>query len=109
MHSVKLPSGKYNTFSGGRVIAHCTNEVGVRLKSDSAEYYDAEGLLYLIGHVHYTDPRAVIDAHHMTYFVQTERLLADTNVVAVLPSGTTMHGPHADYLRSIPGLRRARS
>ncbi len=105
VHSVKLPSGKYNTFSGGRVIAHCTNEVGVRLKSDSAEYYDAEGLLYLIGHVHYTDPRAVIDAHHMTYFVQTERLLADTNVVAVLPSGTTMHGPHADYLRSIPGLR----
>lgn len=102
---IKQPSGAYNTFSGGRVIAHCANQPGVRLKADSAEYYEDRGMLYLIGHVHYTDPRAVIDAHHMTYFVQTERLLADTNVVAVLPSGTTMHGPHADYLRSIPITR----
>jgi len=102
---VKQPSTKYNSFFGGGVVAHCTNKRGVRLKSDSAEYYDDSGLLYLLGHVHYTDPRAVIDAHYMTYYVATERLIADTNVVAVMPSGTTMHGPHADYLRQIPNVR----
>jgi hypothetical protein len=104
-HSIKQPSTKYNTFIGGGVNAHCTNKRGVRLKSDSAEFYDDQGLLYLFGHVHYTDPRAIIDAHYMTYYVATERLLADTDVVAVMPSGTTMHGPHADYLRQIPNVR----
>jgi hypothetical protein len=103
--AAKLASGKYNTFTGAGVRAHCRNDPGVTLKSDSAEYYDEQGLLYLIGRVHYTDPRAVVDAHHMTYYVANERLLADTDVVAVLPSGTTMHGPHADYLRSIPAVR----
>ena len=103
--SLKLPSGKYNSFIGGGVLAHCTNQRGVRLKSDSAEFYGEQGLLYLIGRVHYTDPRAVVDAHHMTYYVSDGRLVADTNVVAVLPSGTTMHGPHADYLRVLAGVR----
>jgi hypothetical protein len=99
------PTDKYNTFAGNGVRAHCTNQPGVTIKSDSAEDYDAQGLLYLIGRVHYTEPRAVIDAHHMTYYVGEERLIADTNVVAVMSSGTTMHGPHADYLRQIPNVR----
>jgi hypothetical protein len=103
-NSVKLPSGKYNTFFAGGVIAHCRNQ-GNTLKSDSAEYYDEQGLLYLIGHVHYTEPRIVVDAHHMTYFVNEGRLLADTEVFAVMSTGSTMRGPHADYLRVIPGIR----
>ena len=103
-NSVKLPSGKYNTFFAGGVIAHCRGQ-GNTLKSDSAEYYDEQQLLYLIGHVHYTEPRVTVDAHHMTYFVNEGRLVADTEVHAVMSSGTTMRGPHADYLRVIPGLR----
>ena len=103
-NSVKLPSGKYNTFFAGGVIAHCRNQ-GNTLKSDSAEYYDEQGLLYLIGHVHYTEPRIAVDAHHMTYFVNEGRLLADTEVFAVMATGSTMRGPHADYLRVIPGIR----
>ena len=35
----------------------------------------------------------------MTYFVNEGRLVADTEVFAVMSSGTTMRGPHADYLR----------
>jgi hypothetical protein len=103
-NSVKLPSGKYNTFFAGGVIAHCRGQDNT-LKSDSAEYYDEQQLLYLIGHVHYTEPRVTVDAHHMTYFVNEGRLIADTEVYAVMSSGTTMRGPHADYLRVIPGLR----
>jgi hypothetical protein len=103
-NSVKLPSGKYNTFFAGGVIAHCRGQ-GNTLTSDSAEYYDEQQLLYLIGHVHYTEPRVTVDSHHMTYFVNEGRLVADTEVYAVMSSGTTMRGPHADYLRVIPGLR----
>jgi len=103
-NSVKLPSGKYNTFFAGGVIAHCRDQ-GNTLKSDSAEYYDQQGLLYLIGHVHYTEPRISVDAHHMTYFVTEGRLLADTEVYALMASGSTMRGPHADYLRVLPGIR----
>jgi hypothetical protein len=103
-NSVKLPSGKYNTFFAGGVIAHCRGQDNT-LKSDSAEYYDEQQLLYLIGHVHYTEPRVTVDAHHGTYFVNEGRLVADTEVYAVMSSGTTMRGPHVDYLRVIPGLR----
>lgn len=103
-NSVRLPSGKYNTFFAGGVIAHCRNE-GNTLKSDSAEYYNEAGILYLIGHVHYTEPRVSVDARHGTYFVGEGRLLADTNVYAVMSTGTTLRGPHADYLRAIPGVR----
>jgi hypothetical protein len=103
-NSIKLPSGKYNTFFAGGVVAHCRGQ-GNTLKSDSAEYYDEQQLLYLIGHVHYTEPKITVDAHHGTYFVNEGRLIADTEVYAVMSSGTTMRGPHADYLRVIPGLR----
>ena len=54
-NSIKLPSGKYNTFFAGGVVAHCRGQDNT-LKSDSAEYYDEQQLLYLIGHVHYTEP-----------------------------------------------------
>jgi hypothetical protein len=103
-NSIKLPSGKYNTFFAGGVVAHCRGQ-GNTLKSDSAEYYDEQQLLYLIGHVHYTEPKITVDSHHGTYFVNEGRLVADTEVYAVMSSGTTMRGPHADYLRVIPGIR----
>ena len=43
----------------------------------------------------------------MTVLRAEGRLVADTEVYAVMSSGTTMRGPHADYLRVIPGSARA--
>ncbi|HUQ98484.1 MAG TPA: hypothetical protein VM166_03455, partial [Gemmatimonadaceae bacterium] len=63
----KLASGKYNTYSGGGIVAHCIGQ-GNTLRADSAEYYETEGRLFLIGNVHYTEPRATVDSRTMTYY-----------------------------------------
>jgi hypothetical protein len=102
--AVKLPSGRYNTFLGNGVIAHCPAQ-NLTLISDSAESYDEQGVMYAIGHVHYTEPRAKMDADRAWYYQTDARLIADGNVVAHTPSGSVMHGPHADYLRALPGVR----
>ena len=102
--AVKLPSGKYNTFLGNGVIAHCPSQ-NLTLISDSAESYEEQGVMYAIGHVHYTEPRAKMDADRAWYYQVDARLIADGNVVARTPSGSVMHAPHADYLRALPGVR----
>jgi lipopolysaccharide export system protein LptA len=102
--AVKLASGRYNTFLGNGVIAHCPAQ-NLTLISDSAESYDDQGVMYAIGHVHYTEPRAKMDADRAWYYQADARLIADGNVVAHTPSGSVMHGPHADYLRALPGVR----
>ena len=103
----RLPSGKSNTFLGGGVVAHCANQA-ITLRSDSAEYYGERDVLYLIGSVHYQEPRATVDSRRMTYFHQEERLLAEGDVVAVLPSGTSMKGPTAIYYRPTAGRPQAK-
>jgi hypothetical protein len=95
---------QYNSFLGGGVIAHCSGQQ-VTLKADSAEYYGVQGTLYLIGTVSYVEPRVRVNSQRMTYFQADERLLAEGNVDAVLPSGTTMRGPQAEYFREIPAVR----
>lgn len=102
--SEKLPSGKYNAYIGGGFVGHCRGQ-DVTLRSDSAEYYGDQSLLYLINNVHYIEPRAKVDAQHMTYWTAEEHLRAEGNVYAVLPSGTTMRGPVADYYRAAPPVR----
>lgn len=102
--AVKLPSGRYNTFLGNGVIAHCPSQ-NLTLISDSAESYEEQGVMYAIGHVHYTEPRAKMDADRAWYYQADARLIADGNVVAHTPSGSVMHGPHVDYLRALPGVR----
>lgn len=102
--STKLPSGKYNVFVGGGFIGDCQGR-DMTLRSDSAEYYGDQDLLYLIANVHYAEPRARVDADHMTYWMNEEHIRAEGNVVAVLASGTTMRGPVADYYRVAPGIR----
>lgn len=94
----------YNTFIGGSLNARCEGQ-DVRLRADSAESYGASNVLYLIGNVRYTEARVRVDASRMTYFRSDERLLMEGNVVAVLPTGTTMRGPQADYYRAVAGLR----
>ena len=97
-------SDKYNTFIGGGVNARCEGQ-DVRLRADSAEAYGLSNVIYMIGAVRYTEPRVRVDANRMTYFQNDERLLMEGNVVAVLPSGTTMRGPQADYYRAVAGVR----
>jgi len=100
----KLPSGQYNAYQGGGVTYSCIGQNNT-LKADSAEYYGDLGVLYLIGNVHYTEPRAKVDSRRMTYWKNEERLLAEGDVVSTLPSGTTLRGPRAEYYRAIPNVR----
>lgn len=100
----KLPSGKYDVFIGGGFVGNCRGQ-DVTLQSDSAEYYGDMGLMYLIDNVHYAEPRARVDAEHMTYWMNEEHLRAERNVVAVSRSGSTMRGPVVDYYRAVAGVR----
>ncbi len=101
---IKLPSGKYNAYIGGGFVGNCEGQ-DVTLKSDSAEYYGDQSLMYLISNVHYADVRARVDADHMTYWMDEEHIRAEGNVYAVLQSGTTMRGPVADYYRAVKPIR----
>ncbi len=108
LNLVKDPTtGKYNTYFGRGVVWHCDGQNNL-LTADSAEYYEDRGLLYLIGNVHYTEPRAKVDANTMTYFQADDHLHAEGNVVGVFSNGSTMHGPVADYYRSTPQRPLAR-
>jgi len=104
--SVKDPAtGKSNTYGGGGVTAVCRAQ-DITITADSAEFYDPTGTYYLIGNVKYREPRVNIDARRMTYFLRDERLLAEENVYAILPSGTDMFGPRAEYFRAVPAIRK---
>ena len=99
---VKLPNGKYNNYWGRGIVAHCIGQ-GNTLTADSAEYYESEGRLFLVGNVHYTEPRATVTSNTMTYYQNEDRLHAEGNVVAVNTSnGSVLRGPSADYYRSTP-------
>lgn len=100
-------SGTRNSFWGGGIVAHCSGQ-GNTLTADSAEYYGVQGLLHLIGNVHYTEPRLTVDSRIMTYYQNEERLHAEGNVVAMMPNGSTLRGPNADYYRSTPQRPRTR-
>ena len=105
---MRTPTGGYNQYLGGGMVAVCRAQ-GMTLRADSAEYYADAGLLYLIGNVHYTEPRTAVDSDRMTYWQNEERLLAEGNVVASMPNGTRMRGPRAEYFRPAPAIRpRAR-
>ena len=94
-------SGNKLSYWGGGILAHCTGQ-GNTLTADSAEYYGSEGKLYLIGNVHYTEPRARVDSRTMTYYQGDDHLHAEGDVVAVQSNGSTLRGPTADYYRSTP-------
>ena len=103
----KLPSEKYNVFQGGGVRYRCEGQ-SVTLEADSAEYYGDRDVLYLIGSVHYTEPRVTVDSRRMSYFRLEERLIAEGDVNAVLPNGTSMRGPVAEYFKQTPSRPRTR-
>jgi len=98
-------TGRYNTFVGGGVVARCVGQ-DVTLYADSAELYDTIKLYYLFGNVRYREARVNIDADRVTYFLSEERILAEQNVRASLPSGSSMRGPEAEYFRPVAPLRQ---
>ncbi len=92
-------AGKHITFLSGGVIAHCIGQ-GNTLTADSAEYYESEGRLFLVGNVHYNEPRANVTSRTMTYYQNDDHLHAEGDVVAVMSNGSVLRGPSADYYRS---------
>ena len=93
-----------NTFVGGGVVAKCSGQ-DITLYADSAELYDTIKLYYLFGNVRYRETRVNIDADRVTYFLSEERILAEQNVRATLPSGSSMVGPQAEYFRPVAPIR----
>jgi len=53
----------------------------------------------MIGHAIYDDPRLHVTADFLNYFQPIERVVAVGNVKGRLPSGSTMTGPLAEWLR----------
>ena len=102
--NVKLPSEQYNTFMGGGVFANCPAK-SLTLRADSLESYGDEGRIYFLGRVRYDEPRLALTSDFLTYFQRDERTVANGNVNARLPNGSTLKGPVAEYLRAIPGSR----
>jgi lipopolysaccharide export system protein LptA len=98
-NAVRTTTGQYNFFQGGGVTYHCEGQNNT-LVADSAEYYGDQKVLYLIGDVHYTEPRAKVDAERMTYYQIEDRIRAEGNVFVRTQSGTTIRGPVMDYFRA---------
>ena len=102
--NVKLPSTQYNSFFGGGVVVRCPTK-DLTLRADSLESYGDEGRTYLLGSVRYDEPRLSLTSDYLTYYQREERTVANGNVNARLPNGSTLKGPVAEYLRAIPGTR----
>jgi len=98
---VELAPGNTVIYLGRGVRAYCIGQ-GNNLTADSAEYYQAQGRLYVVGNVHYTEPRATVTSNTMTYYQNDNHLHAEGNVVAVTSSGSVLRGPSADYYRVTP-------
>lgn len=104
----RLPSGNQNIFIGAGVNAYCALQ-NLTILADSAEHYGDVGVWYLIGRVRYAEPRVDVTSRRATYWTREDRLLAEGDVVATLPSGTVMRGPRVEYWRETPNVRpRAR-
>jgi lipopolysaccharide export system protein LptA len=98
---VELAPGNTVVYLGRGVRAYCIGQ-GNNLTADSAEYYQSQGRLYLVGNVHYTEPRATVTSNTMTYYQADNHLHAEGNVVAVTSNGSVLRGPSADYYRVTP-------
>ena len=99
-----LPNGIRHSFLGGGVRGVCP-EQSLTIVADSLEYYEDTRLLYLIGNVDYSEPRLDLEANRVTYWENEERIRAEGNVDATLPSGTNLQGPLVDYYRAVRGIR----
>jgi hypothetical protein len=101
---VQQPSGQFNTYMGRGVIVRCPAR-DLTLKADSLESFGDDGRVYLLGHVRYVEPRLELTSDYLTYHQQFEHMVATSNVVMRLPSGSTLRGPIVNYYRVMPGVR----
>lgn len=98
----QTPSGQSNIFLGGGVRITCPAS-DLSLASDSLESYGDHGRFFLFGDVRYEEPRLTLTSDFLTYIQSEERIVANGNVDARLPNGSTMRGPYAEYFRAMPG------
>jgi len=100
----RLPDSTANTFIGGGFIGRCQGENN-RIRADSAEQFEAAGIVNMYGNVVYEEPNKLrVTAAHAIYFTREGRLFADGGVVATqLATGSTFSGPNIEYYRVMPG------
>ena len=103
---IEVTPGVRNIYLSRDVVLRCPDR-GIRIEADSLESYEGEGRVYLIGNVRYDEPRLHVDSDFMTYFQRDERVVANGNVRARLPNGSTLRGPVAEYFRATPTIRPA--
>jgi lipopolysaccharide export system protein LptA len=97
-----VPGVGQMVYAGGGVVIRCPAR-GIVLHGDSAERYPNHD--QMIGHAVYDEPRFHVTADYLNYFPLEDRVVAVSNVHARLPSGSTLDGPQAEYLRPIPKTR----
>lgn len=89
-------------YVGGGVIIKCPSRQ-ITLKGDSAQQYADHD--QMIGDAVYDEPRVHLTADFLNYFSADERVTAAGNVHGRLPSGSTLVGPQAEWLRAAPRIR----
>ncbi len=103
--STTLASGERNTWVGGGVTIVCKAR-NIVATSDSAEEWGDEGRVFMVGHVHYTEPRLDLHSQYLTYLERTQEVHATIDVIAVtLPSHSVLTGPVVTYLKADPKIR----
>lgn len=98
------PTGARHFYFGGGFTGHCRAQ-SITISADSAEYFEDQRLVHLYQRVRYDEPRVLLTSTRGTYWLNTEQVRAEGNVVATLPSGTTLRGPLLDYYRAAPPIR----
>jgi len=90
-------------FVGGGVLIRCPAR-GITLRGDSAEEHPDRDVM--IGSAVYDEPRLHVTADFLNYFPSDERVVASGHVHGRLPSGSTLDGPQAEWLRVTPSRPR---
>lgn len=101
--TLPIPGAVQVAFVGGGVLIKCPAR-GMTLKGDSAERYPDHD--QMIGHASYDEPRLHVDADFLNYFPNEDIVRGAGNVHAVLPSGSKLDGPQAEYRRPNAKLNR---
>ena len=101
--TLPIPGGGQVAFVGGGVLIKCPAK-NMTLKGDSAERYPDHD--QLIGHASYDEPRLHVDADFLNYFPNEDIVKGAGNVHALLPSGSRLDGPQAEYRRPNAKLNR---
>lgn len=89
---------------GGGIIVNCRAR-NIRLQADSGEMF-GDDRVELYGKVHYDEPTRIdLRSDRLTYLMREEQVIVKGHVIARLPSGSTLVGPEATYLRAVPRVR----